>query len=75
MTGSVVVMLHPSVHNLWPDTMNPFSESFEDLTLVLFINCLSLTHKFLTNNTLTVEKTNWHGFDFRFAYSCFLWMG
>ena len=29
VTGSIVVMLqHPSVRNLWPDTMNPFSESW-----------------------------------------------
>ena len=41
VTGSVVMMQHPSVRNLWPDTMNPFSEPFKDLTIVLFINCLS----------------------------------
>jgi len=64
MTGSVVMMQHPSVPNVWPDTMNPFSDSFQELTIVLFINCLSLRHEFLTNNTLTVEKTNEHGFDF-----------
>ena len=58
VTGSVVVMQHPSVRNLWPDTMNPFSESFKDLTIVLLINCLSLRHEFLMNNNLTVEKTN-----------------
>ena len=63
VTGSIVVMQHPSVRNLWPDTMNPFSESFKDLTIVLFINCLSLRHEFLMNNALTVEKTNQHGFD------------
>jgi len=51
-------MQHPSVPNLWPDTMNPFSESFKDLTKVLFINCSSLRHKFLMNNALTVEKIN-----------------
>ena len=55
MTGSVV-MQQPCVHNLWPDTMNPFSESFKDLTIVLFINCLYLRRKFLMNNTLTVKK-------------------
>jgi len=66
-------MQHPSVRNLWPDMMNPFSESFTDLTMVLFIKCLSLRHEFLMNNTLTVEKTNYHGYDFRFAHSCFLW--
>ena len=64
MTGSIVVMQHPSVHNLWPDTMNPLSELFKDLMIVLFINCLSWGHKFLMNNALTVEKTNEHGFDF-----------
>jgi len=58
VTGSIVAMQHPSVHNLWPDTMNPFSESFKDLTIALFINCLYLRYKFLMNNTLTVEKTN-----------------
>ena len=58
VTGSIVVMQHPSVCNLWPDTMNPFSESFKDLTIVLFINCLSWRHEFLMNNALTVEKTN-----------------
>jgi len=57
VTGSVVVMQHPSVRNLRPDT-NPFSESFKDLTIVVFINCLSLRYEFLMNNTLTVEKTN-----------------
>ena len=54
VTWSIVVMQHPSVRNLWPDTMNPFSESFKDL----FINCLSWRHEFVMNNTLTVEKTN-----------------
>ena len=54
--GSVVVMQNPSVRNLRPDTMNPFSESFKDLTIVLFIKCLSFRHEFLVNNTLTVEK-------------------
>ena len=24
MTGSIVVMQHPSVRNLWPDTMNVY---------------------------------------------------
>jgi len=28
VTGNIVVMQHPSVRNLWPDTMNPFSESW-----------------------------------------------
>ena len=36
VTGSVVVMHHPSVRHLWPYTINPFSESFKDLTIVLF---------------------------------------
>ena len=58
MTGSIVMMQHPSVRKLGPDTTNPFSESYKDLTIVLFINFLSLRHKFLKNNTLTVEKTN-----------------
>ena len=58
VTGSIVVMQHPSVCNLLPDTMNPFYELFKDLTIVLFINCLSLRHEFLMNNALTVEKTN-----------------
>ena len=60
MTGSVVVMEHPSVRTLWSDTMKHFSESFKDLTTVreLFINCLSLSHEFLMNNNLAVEKTN-----------------
>ena len=58
VTGSIVVMQHPSVRNLWPDTINPFSELFKDLTIVLFINCLSLRHECLMNNALTVEKTN-----------------
>ena len=53
---SVVVMQRPSFRNLWPDTMNPFSESFKDLTIVLLINCLSLRRELLMNNTLTVEK-------------------
>ena len=35
-----------------------FSELFKDLTIVLFINGLSLRHEFHMNNTLTVEKTN-----------------
>ena len=39
VTGSVVVMQHPCVCNLWLDTMNPFSESFKDLTIVLLIVC------------------------------------
>ena len=56
MAGSIVVMQHPSVRNLWPDTLNPFSESFKDLAMVLFINCLSLRHEFLMNNDLTDEK-------------------
>jgi hypothetical protein len=35
VTGSVVVMRHPSARNLWPDTINPFSGSFKELTIVL----------------------------------------
>ena len=58
VTGSVIVMQHPSVRNLWPDRMKLFPESLKDLTIVLFINCLSLRHEFLKNNALTVEKTN-----------------
>jgi len=58
VTRSVVAMQHPSVRNLCPDTINPFSELFKDLTIVLFINGLSSRHEFLVNNTLTVEKTN-----------------
>ena len=58
MTGSVVVMLYPSVPSLWPDTLDPYSESFKDLTIVLLVNCLSLRQEFLMNNTLTVGKTN-----------------
>ena len=57
-TESIVVIQNPSVRNLWPDTMNPFSESYKDLTIVMLINYLSLRHKFPVNNTLTVEKTN-----------------
>ena len=64
LTGRVVVLQHPSVRNVWPDTMNPFAESFKDLTIVLLINCLSLRHQFLTNSTLTVERTDEDGFDF-----------
>jgi len=37
VTGSVVVMQHPSVRNLWPDMMNPFSESFKELMTVPII--------------------------------------
>jgi len=37
VTGSVVMMQHPSVHNIWLGTMNPFSESFKDLMIVLII--------------------------------------
>ena len=58
VTGSAVVMQHPSVRNCWPDTTNPFSELFKDLMIILFINCLSLRHEFLMSNALTVEKTN-----------------
>ena len=54
--GIVVVMQHPIVRNLWPNRMNSFSESLKDLTIVMLINCLSLRHEFLMNNTLTVEK-------------------
>jgi hypothetical protein len=54
--GSFVVMEQPIVRNLWPDTLNPFPESFEELTIVLFNNCLSLSYDFLMNNTLVVEK-------------------
>ena len=56
VSGGVVVMQHPSVGSLWPDTLNPFSESFKDLTIVLLVNCLSLRHEFLMNKTLTFEK-------------------
>ena len=58
VTEGVVVMQRPSVCNLCPDTMNPFSESFKELTIVLSVNCLSFRHEFLMNNTLTVEKTD-----------------
>ena len=37
MTESVVVMQRPSVRSLWPNTMNPFSETFKDLTIVPII--------------------------------------
>ena len=37
---------------------DPFSESFKDLAIVLFLNCLSWRHEFLMNNAFTVEKTN-----------------
>jgi hypothetical protein len=37
VTGSVVVMQDPSVRNLWPDMMKPFSESFKDPTIVPII--------------------------------------
>ena len=57
VTGSAV-MQHPSVRSLWSDTMKPFPESFKGLTIVLLINCLSLRHEFLVNDTLTVGKTN-----------------
>jgi hypothetical protein len=56
VTGSIVVMQYPSVRNVWPDTMNPSYESFKDLTIVLFINCLSFRHKVVMNNALTVKK-------------------
>jgi len=52
---SIVVVQQPLVRSLWPDTMNPYSESFKGLTIVLF-SCLSLRHEFLSNNTLTLEK-------------------
>ena len=51
VTGRFVMMQHPSVHNLWPDAMNTFSESFKDLMIVLLIICLSLRHEFLMNDT------------------------
>ena len=59
-------MQYPSVRNLWPDKIKLFSESFKDLKIVLFINCLSWRHEFLMNNAL---KLAW----FWFAHSCFLW--
>jgi len=37
VTANVVVMQHPSVRNLWPDMMNPFSELFNDLMIVPII--------------------------------------
>ena len=44
VTGSIVMMQHPSVNNLWPDTMNPFSESrtvwrfkFSSLLIILTV--------------------------------------
>ena len=46
-----MVMQHPIVRNLWPNRMNSFSESLKDLTIVMLINCLSLRHEFLMNNT------------------------
>jgi hypothetical protein len=60
------------VSAVWPDAMNPFYESFKDLTIVVFIDCFSLRYEFLKTKTLTVKKTNYHGFDIRFAHSCFL---
>ena len=55
VTGSVVVMQHPSVRNLAGHDVH-FPESFKDLAIILLINSLSLRHEFLMNNTLTVEK-------------------
>jgi hypothetical protein len=43
VTGNAVVMQHPSVCSLWPDTMNPFSESFKDLMIVPII--LTVKHQ------------------------------
>ena len=57
VTESIVAMQQPSVHNLWLDTMNLFSE-FKELAIILLINCLSLRHEFLMNSILTVKKTN-----------------
>jgi len=59
VTGSIVVMY---VASKCPQSLaghdETFSESFKDLTIVLFISCLSLRHEFLMNYALTVEKTN-----------------
>ena len=69
------MMQHPKVHKFWLETMNPFSESFKDLTIVLLINCLSLRHKILMNNTLTVEKQNSMDFIFNLLIPAFLGHG
>jgi len=52
VTGSVVVMQHPNVRNLWPDMMNPFSESFKDLTIVPIILTVKLRSDLTTDLTL-----------------------
>ena len=58
VTGRVVVMQHPSVCSLWPDTMNPLSESFKDRTTVLLINCLSWgTNSLWTTPWLSKKQT------------------
>jgi hypothetical protein len=52
--GSVFVLQHPSVCILWPDIMNPFSESFKDLMIIFFIKCLSLNNEFLMNSVILI---------------------
>ena len=49
-------MQRPSVRSLWPDTMNPFSESFKDLTIVLLVNCLSLRRQIRHERHLDCRK-------------------
>ena len=48
VTGSIVVMQHPRVRNLCPDTMKPFYESFKDLTIVLF-RAVNVTDSIVVN--------------------------
>jgi hypothetical protein len=52
VTGSIVVMQHPSVHNLWLDTMNPFSDSFKDVTIVPIILTVKRRSDLMTALTL-----------------------
>jgi len=52
VTGSAVVMQHPSVRNLWLNGMNPFSESFKNFTIVPTI--LTVKHRSDLTRALTL---------------------
>jgi len=58
VTGSVVVMQHPSVRKLWPDKMNPFSESSKDLTIVPIILTVKRQSDLTTALTLSIFEVH-----------------
>ena len=58
VTWGVVVVQHPSACDTWSHTCHPFPESFKDFPIKSLIDILSLRHKFLGDDPLTIKKVS-----------------